>query len=220
MAIDNHPRIRQNNKLKRKKYKRASYDRILIVCEGEKTEVNYFEEIRISCRLQTANVQIKHSEYGTNPLQIVEYAVDYCRKHGNRYERIYCVFDRDEHINYFNAINSASAKDKKIKNELGKYIYFSAIPSNPCFELWLLLHFELITREIHRDEVKRLLRQSEYLPDYTKGGSKYFERTRHKLNDAFANVEKQNSERQRHGHENPSTAVGQLVKCLLAMGER
>ena len=50
MGRDNHPKERQARQLERKLNRRASYDRILIVCEGSKTEPNYFEEIRISVR--------------------------------------------------------------------------------------------------------------------------------------------------------------------------
>lgn len=46
MARDNSPKERQRQQLERKLARRASYDRILIVSEGSKTEPNYFGEIR------------------------------------------------------------------------------------------------------------------------------------------------------------------------------
>lgn len=55
MARDNSPWERQRKQLERKLNRRASYDRILIVSEGSKTEPNYFREIRAAHRLQTAN---------------------------------------------------------------------------------------------------------------------------------------------------------------------
>ena len=42
MARDNSPWERQRRQLERKLDRRASYDRILIVSEGSKTEPNYF----------------------------------------------------------------------------------------------------------------------------------------------------------------------------------
>jgi len=33
------------DRLERRKAKRASYDKVIIVCEGEKTEPNYFNEL-------------------------------------------------------------------------------------------------------------------------------------------------------------------------------
>jgi len=56
MARDNHPKIRQANKMKRKLGARKGADRILIVSEGSKTEPKYFNEIRVDLRLSTANI--------------------------------------------------------------------------------------------------------------------------------------------------------------------
>jgi len=58
MARDNSPKERQQKHLERKQGRRASYDRILIVSEGSKTEPNYFREIRTVYRLHTANVEV------------------------------------------------------------------------------------------------------------------------------------------------------------------
>lgn len=44
--------------LQRKRILKAPYDRVLIVCEGAKTEPNYFREIRDAYRLSTANIDI------------------------------------------------------------------------------------------------------------------------------------------------------------------
>ena len=74
MARDNSPKIRQQAQLIRKLNKRSSYDRILIVSEGSKTEPLYFKEIRATYRLNTANVEVQPSALGTEPLQVVHYA--------------------------------------------------------------------------------------------------------------------------------------------------
>ena len=75
MARDNSPQERQRQQLARKLERRASYDRILIVCEGSKTEPNYLREIRAYYRLRSANVVVRPSESGTAPLQVVECAL-------------------------------------------------------------------------------------------------------------------------------------------------
>jgi hypothetical protein len=211
---DNHPRERQQNKLARKSASRASYDRILIVSEGEKTEPLYFKDIKTFYKLHTANICILASAYGTTPQQVVDFARDECLKSKKQWEHVFCVFDRDDHPNFNNAIQSATALDKKYRNELKQPIRFTAIPSIPCFELWFLLHFQCVTREVHRDEVIRLVSQPECLQGYNKGQSGYFEQTRHLLNTAYANASRLAEERRRHGNENPFTAVDSLVKLL------
>ena len=66
MALDNSPKERQQRQLARKRAKRASYDRILIVTEGSKTEPNYFCEIREAHRLHNANVQVRPASASTS----------------------------------------------------------------------------------------------------------------------------------------------------------
>src|SRR5690554_4799734 len=109
MARDNSPKERQKKQLERKQGRRASYDRILIISEGSKTEPNYFREIRAAYRLHTANVEVRPSELGTSPIQVVQYAQELFEK-GDRhkniqpraFEKVYAVFDRDDHENYHN----------------------------------------------------------------------------------------------------------------------
>lgn len=174
MGKDNTPRVQQAKDLARKNGRRAPYDRILIVCEGSKTEPNYFNEIKQFYRLHTANVEVQHSSLGTCPLQIVKSAEELFLN-GNSgkgiqkqaFEQVYAVFDRDDHKEYFNARNKADTLDGKLKNDLNKKAKFKAISSVPCFELWLLLHFEDIQAPMHRDDA--LTRLKKYLPHYTKG---------------------------------------------------
>ena len=73
MARDNSPWERQKKQLQRKQGRRASYDRILIVSEGRKTEPLYFSEIRAAYRLHTANVEVWPSERGTAPITGVRF---------------------------------------------------------------------------------------------------------------------------------------------------
>ena len=132
MARDNHPRTRQANKLARRQGKRATADRILVVSEGSKTEPEYFEEIRKSLRLPTANVHVMPSEYGTPPDQVVQFAKDLFLK-GNEhlkikpkaFEKVYAVFDRDDHDRYHNALSQSQIITRtNLRNDLNKKIEF------------------------------------------------------------------------------------------------
>lgn len=53
-------RDRSRKSLKRPGPKREPYDRVLIVCEGEKTEPNYLKEMIAHFQLSSANVAIVH----------------------------------------------------------------------------------------------------------------------------------------------------------------
>ncbi len=124
MARDNSPKERQKKQLERKQGRRASYDRILIVSEGSKTEPNYFQEIRAAYRLHTANVEVRSSELGTAPIQVVQYAQTLF-ENGDRhkniqrrvFEKVYAVFDRDDHDSYHDALALAASLDGNIQND-------------------------------------------------------------------------------------------------------
>jgi hypothetical protein len=217
LGRDNHPRQRQAKQLERKKPKRPAYDRILVVTEGEKTEVNYLEEIRRFYRLSSAHIRVCHSLYGTTPLQVVEYARDRCLE-TSEWESVFCVIDRDDHQSYVNALHAAQALDGKHRNDLGKPIAVTAIPSNPCFELWLLLHFQANDGHIHRDDVVRLLRDR-YIHGYEKGRGGTFEATMQNLEQAYANAARLRAREEGRGLTNPSTCVDELVRTLCALRE-
>lgn len=51
-------KARTFRELQRRQPKRAAYDRVLIVCEGSKTEPTYFRELVDHLKLNTANVEI------------------------------------------------------------------------------------------------------------------------------------------------------------------
>ena len=83
--------------LRRRSPRREPYDRVLIVCEGEKTEPNYFRELCAHYRLSTANIEVTQGE-GNDPVSVVQTAKRLQKsetRQGERYDRIYCVFDRD-----------------------------------------------------------------------------------------------------------------------------
>ncbi|MES9854673.1 MAG: RloB family protein [Candidatus Thiodiazotropha sp. L084R] len=222
MGRDNQPKARQRRQLERKLNRRASYDRILIVSEGTKTEPLYFNEIRTAYRLHTANVQVMPCETGTAPIQVVEYAHDlfingdpHKRIRPRAFERIYAVFDRDDHESYFQALDRAQALDGKLRNDSKQAIQFRAIASIPCFELWLLLHFEDITAPLGRNEV--LARLKQHIPSYDKGLNGTFALTVSNLPSATQKTEQLAQENSAYTDPMPYTGVVELVRFLTEM---
>lgn len=222
MGRDNHPKERQQKQLERKLDRRASHDRILIVSEGSKTEPNYFSEIRATYRLNTANVAVQPGQHGTAPIQVVQYAKDLFEqgdRHKNiqprAFERVYAVFDRDDHISYFNALRLAESLDRKLKNDAKQFIRFEAIASVPSFELWLLLHYEDIQAPLDRDDVMRRLKQ--YIPTYEKGASNVFANTRAGLVVAIQRSEALAWKFTADSAPEPYTGIAEVVKLLTAL---
>jgi hypothetical protein len=136
---------------------------ILVACEGERTEKEYLEGFARACRNQAMRVKIAR-EHGV-PKSLVETAKGYkreaeaaARKQGDpylAYDAVWCVFDVDEHPRIPDA--RQMARDNGIELAI----------SNPCFELWLLLHFRGSPGMQHRDKVREML--SGYVAGYDKG---------------------------------------------------
>lgn len=70
------------------------------------------------------------------------------------FDEVWCVFDIDEHPNLNDARQLANARGVELAS------------SNPCFELWLLLHFREQPGAQDRQHVQRMLRT--HLPEYEK----------------------------------------------------
>jgi len=222
MARDNSPKERQKKQLERKLGRRASYDRILIVSEGSKTEPNYFKEIRTAYRLHTANVEVQPSELGTEAIQVVQYAKSLFEsgdhhKHiqPRAFEQVYAVFDRDEHRTYFDALKLAESLDGKLRNDNRQSVRFKAIASVPSFELWLLLHYESIQTPIHRDEV--MARLKKHIPGYLKGSGGAFATTRDQLEAATQRARALAVRFNARTDPEPYTAIADLVTLLTTL---
>lgn len=199
--------------LARKKASRASYDKVLIVCEGEKTEPNYFNELKDHYQLNSANVVVD-GRSGSDPWSIYQYAQQYAaqaKRDKDPYDKIYCVFDKDKHATYqktVDAINQVKANQE-----------FAAIVSVPCFEYWLLLHFiyttqpyEAIGNKSSGDQVVHELKK--YLPAYQKADKGIFAQLLQSLNFAKANAERALKAARANQTDNPSTWVHGLVDYL------
>lgn len=137
-------RERTAGDLKRKKATRKNPAkqpqlRILIVCEDSKSSAFYFEEMAKDLGLTA--VKVSGKECGSAPSSVLKFAQEHYAnsvKDRNPYDKVYCVFDRDKH-DYFDEAVQVIA-DIKPKTT------FFAITTTPCFEFWLLLHFVYDTR--------------------------------------------------------------------------
>jgi hypothetical protein len=202
-----HRQKRSAKSYQRRGPQREPYDFVVIVCEGRKSETFYFEAIKTKYRLSNANIRVT-SAPGTDPMSIVKYAEKLVEE--NEYDRAYCVFDRDSHSTYDQAIARIGASPRGV---------LRAITSWPCFELWLLLHFKYTTRPFNpvgrKSAGARLLAElRRHYPAYEKGSRTAFSDTSAKLHDAMKNALKLSEHNRRCNSANPSTLVHVLVDYL------
>lgn len=120
---------------------RYSGDTVLIICEGEQTEPNYLIELKDHLSLDQAAIDIIPSS-GSAPSSVVKHAKkeikEACNK-GNPYAKVFCVIDKDQHLSYASSIEDIRNFNESARNPCGTVL--CAIPSVPCFEYWILMHF-------------------------------------------------------------------------------
>lgn len=213
-------RAKKAAELSRQQAKRESYDKVLIVCEGTKTEPNYLNEIKDELKLSTANVSIAPS-HGSDPLSVVEHAETLVKqqarqKHADNYDQVFCVFDKDEHEQHGNRYSKALNKISQINI---KGVTFAAITSNPCFEVWPVLHFELRTAPFSPTSSRTAAQEvvhhlSQYLPDYEKGRQGLYSQIKGQTKQAITFAKRLEQQNQRSGSDNPSTQMHDLVEYL------
>lgn len=136
--------------------------RILIVCEGARTEPDYINGLDRYFR--NAAIEVECVPAIGVPLTVVSYAArrkeqaeKYARKQSDdflKFDTVWCVVDVDEHPHLNEARQLARAREIEL-----------AI-SNPCFELWLLLHFREPPGARHRHDLCQQMR--EHIPAYDK----------------------------------------------------
>ncbi len=176
--------------------KREPGPRILIVCEGEKTEPNYFRAFRVF------SAEIVGEGYNT--LSLVERAKE-LRDADGPYDQVWCVFDRDAFApEDFNAAIDAALR-------AGMHVAYS----NEAFELWYCLHFAYITSGLTRDAYRLKLTSLLGLA-YRKNDSSIYGRIMHLQADATRNARLllQQYKDESPSDRNPSTTVHLLVDEL------
>ena len=119
-----------------------------VLTEGKTTEPGYLSRwARRNDRNDRIHLDL--SDTGMTPDALVRRAREHVRRNRQSkradpdFDEIWCVFDTDEHPNLPGAIDDARRSGIEVA------------VSNPCFELWLVLHVEDQTAHVHRHEVQR-----------------------------------------------------------------
>lgn len=185
---------------------------VLIVCEGEKTEPNYLRSLINDLQLNTANIKILgNSAAGSSPRAIVDFALQEYKK-DREYDRIYCVFDKDRHTTYDQALDVIN------RARMGKRHRILATTSVPCFEFWLLLHFTCTTKAFDTGLgsicAKVISDLKAHIPGYEKGDADIYNATKDRLGTAIKNAKSVAKHCEVAQTDMPSTKMYELIEFL------
>ena len=193
---------------------RGKIVRFLIVCEGEKTEPNYFKAFT---ERWSEVKEIKVTGCGCSTCQLIIEAKKLREKLERErmvpFDRVWLVFDKDD----FKDFNKAIADAKKEG--------MNCAWSNQAFELWYVLHFQYLDTGVDRkqyiemieDKVRKASKSKTF--KYKKNDVGFYQILHEHGNEDFAF---KNAEKLRNRHKgkvdyaahNPRTEVDLLVNEL------
>ena len=190
---------------------RKSKKVILVAFEGKnKTENNYFSNYRLRDKDYIIKL-VPGNE--TDPINLVNKTIIKVKELGLNLEendRAYCIFDTDlderKNMQIIKAI------------KLAKKYHIIMITSNPCIELWFLLHFEYTTAWLSNNDVINKLKK--YYPKYEKNIN-IFPEIKDKVSEAIKNAKKLESFQLDNNKiigmvdANPSTEMYKIVEELI-----
>ena len=131
-----------------------------MVCEGERTELNYFRELVRDRYSEVRSEEIVGEGRSTCALvkKTEEIRERLERQRQLKFDRVWVVFDKDDFNDFNEAISLAERKGYK------------AGWTNEAFELWYLLHFTFLDAAVSRaDYIAKLeteIRRNEDYQDY------------------------------------------------------
>jgi hypothetical protein len=217
--------LRRYEKQAQKRKPRQIVCKILIVCEGTKTEPSYFKAFKkFNQGTYVYDIDVKGE--GVNTIQVVDKAIELRNKAKGtekEYDRVWAAFDRDSFPQ--EKFNGAiiKAKDNGIE----------CAWSNEAFELWYLYHFHNRVTAMNREEYKHAI--SDAVNNSKKDESK--KRYEYAKNDPenysimtkfgsqekaikWAEAKSKEYTDQRYAEQNPCTMVFNLVRQLIGKDEK
>lgn len=202
---------KRRNDLKRRTGTRRPKRTFLVLCEGTVTEPEYITALRQLQevhRVARVDIQVDKARSGNVPLPLVDAAIEarqQKRERGDEIDEVWCLFDVEApqpHPNLSQALAKAN------KNGIHTAV------SNPCFELWLLLHFDEHKAWLSTEDAVQLRRKRDGSTGKEVDGESYM---------PLRNTAIENARNLRDHHsdnntsplkDNPSSGVHRLLEAI------
>lgn len=222
------PKQKQKEKKQREALRPVAVGRYLIVCEGEKTEPNYFRWYQTQLQhLQNQRVQLKRRNaditveeivwgdkieidgVGKNTISLVKETIEKRARSHLTYTEVWCVFDRD----------SFSPQNYHLAIQLAQQNGIEVAYTNEAFELWYLLHYDYHDSALSRTQYQKKLSARLGKP-YQKNSTTMHEDLQQTGGDQQVAINyakrllKKYGDRTDYADHNPSTTVQLLVEAL------
>ena len=188
----------------------------LIICEGTKTEPNYFKSMKEKITKQNRNrlaIEIKGKGKGTTNL--LQYAIKKVQKSPNYISNVWLIYDKDD----FTDKSFNEVQEKCIEINKQEETIYNPIWSNESIETWILLHFIKFDIPISRNNCIKKINQNfaqRNLGKYKKNDEDLYDKLSPYLSTAIQNAKwlDSKSENKLPSEMNPCTRVYKLVELL------
>ncbi|VUX47032.1 conserved hypothetical protein [Candidatus Defluviicoccus seviourii] len=207
--------------LRRRHATREPKRRFIIYCEGRNTEPAYFRALQRHC--SSVLIEIEPVGVGGEPFTVAGKAVERAQELGlipndcaratdsfEEKDEVWAVFDRDVHEKFHNAVQKCQSNRVRVGR------------SNPCFELWLILHHEDYDKSDGRHAVQTRCQQVCTGYDKDRAKTPCCANLMAHVDAAIKRAEGQLARRKNDGEEFgcPSTTVGRLVQAILEAAKK
>lgn len=190
--------------LRRKVATRPERRTVVIFCEGKESEPDYLNGVkRLPEVRQNTAVDIEIAPERDVPLPLVAAAVR--RKQDDEVDEVWCVFDVEApqpHPNLERAMQLARKHGVQVA------------VSNPCFELWLILHHQEHSAFLSTKDAERLRETLDGGSGKHVDPDRYLPRRRQAADRASALAQRHAHNGLSFPHDNPSSTVGDLLAAV------
>lgn len=164
MSVENFKKRREGTSKRKSAFIEERKTKWLIVCEGAKTEPNYFKGLEKHLKEKGGKIEVEAVGKGRNTEDLVRNIAEYFEfidkqlgKSRIPYEKIICAYDKDS---FKSEQFNTSIQMAKAKHENCIVAW-----SNESFELWLCLHFDYcdsaLGRNDYNDKLTEIFRKKE-----------------------------------------------------------
>jgi RloB-like protein len=197
--------------LKRKVATRRPRKTLVVFCEGERTEPEYLDALKRQPSVRdvaAVDLRVETGQGGSVPRTLVAMATEARARaieEDAEIDEFWCVFDVEWPRNH-------PGLDEAVQQARVNGINLAV--SNPCFELWLILHFQDRAAWLDNNQARRLRRQVDGSSDKGLEASKYMPFTSDAARRAAALDKRHLRDDTVFPHNNPSSGMHRLLAAV------
>ena len=211
MAQSSRSRSRERRSLRRTVEQLTPRRTVLVFCEGERTEPEYLKALKREPavrKVASVDIQISDKTAGSAPLTLVTEAAKARARLSDEegeVDEVWCLFDVEWPRNHPHL-------DRALAHARDNDVYVAV--SNPCFELWLALHFADQTAWVDTAAAERLRRKHDGSSDKGLDGALYMPRRADAARRARLLEKRHLGDGTDFPHDNPSSGMHRFLRAV------